>query len=73
MPVPASDMATTPVRRSRGQASIEYTIVVMLVVLVLIVEQDGEPGPIGVVVQTLKDLFNAFSWAISFSNNVTVL
>ena len=71
MRVPANDIPATA-RRSRGQASIEYTIVVMLVVLVLIVEQDGEPGPIGAVVQTLKDLFNAFSWAISFSNNVTV-
>jgi hypothetical protein len=64
----------TGARRSRGQASVEYTIVVMLVVLVLIAEDAaGEPGPIGTVVQVIKDLFNAFSWAISFSNNVTVL
>jgi Flp pilus assembly pilin Flp len=61
-----------PVRpRQFGQATVEYTIVLILVVLVLIAEQDGEPGPIGLVVQTLKDLFQAYSWAISFSNNLT--
>jgi len=57
--------------RQLGQATVEYTIVLILVVLVLIAEQDGEPGPIGLVVQTLKDLFQAYSWAISFSNNLT--
>jgi hypothetical protein len=57
--------------RQLGQATIEYTIVLILVVLVLIAEQDGEPGPVGLVVQTLKDLFQAYSWAISFSNNLT--
>lgn len=57
--------------RQLGQATVEYTMVLVLVVLVLIAEQDGEPGPIGLVVQTLKDLFQAYSWAISFSNNLT--
>lgn len=57
--------------RQFGQATVEYTVVLILVVLVLIAEQDGEPGPIGLVVQTLKDLFQAYSWAISFSNNLT--
>lgn len=66
-------MSPTPRACQRGQASIEYTIVLILVVLVLITEQNGEPGPIGVVVQALRDLYNSYSWAISFSNNLTPL
>jgi hypothetical protein len=68
-------MSRRSTRRARqlGQASVEYTIVLILVVLVLIAEQNGEPGPIGVVVQALRDLFSAYSWAISFSNNLTPL
>lgn len=63
----------TPRALHLGQATVEYTIVLILVVLVLIAEQDGEPGPIGLVVQTLRDLFHAYSWAISFSNTLTPL
>lgn len=59
--------------RQAGQASVEYTLVLILVVLVLIAEQDGEPGPVGLVVQALRDLFHAYSWALSFSNNLTPL
>ncbi|MBX3651702.1 MAG: hypothetical protein KF771_10040 [Burkholderiales bacterium] len=62
--------------RALGQASVEYTIVVMLVVIVLISYED-ESGvvhsAIGDVVQALKDFFGAYSWAISFSNNITPL
>jgi Flp pilus assembly pilin Flp len=60
-------------RAQLGQASVEYTLVLILVVLVLIAEQGGEPGPIGLVVQALRDLFHAYSWAISFSSNLTPL
>ncbi len=56
--------------RQLGQATFEYTMVLILVVLVLIAEQDGEPGPIGLVVQALRDLYQAYSWALSFSNNL---
>jgi uncharacterized protein (UPF0333 family) len=63
-------------RRILGQASIEYTIVVMLVVMILISYTD-ESGvvhsAIGDVVSALKDFFGAYSWAISFSNNITPL
>lgn len=63
-------------RRISGQASIEYTIVVMLVIVVLISYTD-ESGvvhsAIGDVVQALKDFFGAYSWTISFSNNLTPL
>jgi Flp pilus assembly pilin Flp len=62
--------------RALGQASVEYTIVVMLVVIVLISYED-ESGvvhsAIGDVVGALKDFFGAYSWAISFSNNITPL
>ncbi|MBX3664032.1 MAG: hypothetical protein KF804_16405 [Burkholderiales bacterium] len=62
--------------REGGQASVEYTVVVMLVVIVLISYED-ESGvvrsAIGDVVQALKDFFGAYSWAISFSNNITPL
>ncbi len=63
-------------RRYRGQASVEYTVVVMLVVLVLISYDDGSGvvhSAIGDVVTALKDFFGAYSWAISFSNNLTPL
>jgi hypothetical protein len=33
----------------------------------------GEPGPIGLVVQAIRDLFEAYSWALSFSNTLTPL
>lgn len=62
--------------RNRGQASVEYTIVVMLVVVVLISYEDGSGvvhSAIGDVVRALKDFFGAYSWAISFSNNITPL
>jgi hypothetical protein len=65
-------MSRPPVRQS-GQASVEYTLVLILVVLVLIAEQDGDPGPIGLVVQALRDLYHAYSWAISYSTNLTPL
>jgi hypothetical protein len=59
--------------RQIGQASLEYSLVLILVVLVLIAEQGGEPGPIGLVVQAIRDLFEAYSWALSFSNTLTPL
>jgi Flp pilus assembly pilin Flp len=63
-------------QRICGQASVEYTVVVMLVVVVLISYTD-ESGvvhsAIGDVVKALKDFFGAYSWAISFSNNITPL
>ncbi len=67
-----------PGRRARGfgQASVEYTIVVMLVVVVLISYEDDSGAvhsAVGDVVQALKDFFGAYSWAISFSNNITPL
>ncbi len=58
-------------KRQRGQTSIEYTIVVALVVLVLI--EGGDTSPVAEVVKALKDYFGAYSWAISFTNLLTFL
>jgi len=60
-----------PHARQRGQTSIEYTIVVALVVLVLI--EGGDTSPVAEVVKALKDYFGAYSWAISFTNLLTFL
>jgi Flp pilus assembly pilin Flp len=60
-------------RRLRGQASVEYTMVLILVVLVLIAEQNGESGPVTEVVAAIKDVFSAFSYAISLTTNLTPL
>ena len=57
--------------RQRGQTSIEYTIVVALVVLVLI--EVGDSSPVAEVVKALKDYFGAYSWAISCTNLLTFL
>jgi flagellin-like protein len=61
----------SPPRQERGQSSIEYTIVVVLVVLVLI--EGGPNSPVAEVVKALKDYFGAYSWAISFTNLLTFL
>lgn len=63
-------------RRQTGQASVEYTMVVMLVVLVLISYEDDSGvvhSAVGDVAKALKDFFGAYSWAISFSSNITPL
>ncbi|OGA24039.1 MAG: hypothetical protein A3I02_14790 [Betaproteobacteria bacterium RIFCSPLOWO2_02_FULL_67_26] len=57
--------------RQRGQSSVEYTIIVVLVLLVLI--EGGPNSPIAEVVTALKEYFGAYSWAISFSNLLTFL
>lgn len=62
--------ATRPARQ-RGQTSIEYTIVVALVVMVLI--EGGDASPVAEIVKALKDYFGAYSWAISFTNLLTFL
>lgn len=62
--------------RQLGQASVEYTMVVMLVVLVLISYEDDSGvvhSAVGDVAQALKDFFGAYSWAISYSSNITPL
>ncbi|WP_369935832.1 hypothetical protein [Xanthomonas tesorieronis] len=51
-------------RTQRGQSTIEYTVVVMALVIVLI----ANPNVITDVVTALKDLYAAFVYAISASD-----
>ncbi|MBO9873421.1 MULTISPECIES: hypothetical protein [Xanthomonas] len=51
-------------RRQRGQSTIEYTVVVMALVIVLI----AKPDLITEVVTALKELYSAFVYAISVSD-----
>ncbi|MCC4592609.1 hypothetical protein [Xanthomonas sacchari] len=51
-------------RLQRGQSTIEYTVVVMALVIVLI----AKPDVITEVVTTLKELYAAFVYAISVSD-----
>lgn len=54
-----------PARRSQlGQATIEYSVVVMLVVIVLI----ARPSIVDDVVTALKEAYSAFVYAISWSD-----
>ncbi|HWT28688.1 MAG TPA: hypothetical protein VN084_04190 [Methylophilaceae bacterium] len=50
--------------RQTGQATIEYTIVVMLVVIVLV----ARPSVIEEVVTAMKEAYSAFVYAISWSD-----
>lgn len=51
-------------KRQRGQATIEYTVVVMLAVIVLI----AQPNIIDDVVTALKEAYTAFVYALSWSD-----
>jgi len=50
--------------RGRGQASTEYLVVLALCVVVLVVGAVG-PSPVMEVIQSIKDFFAAYSYAIS--------
>jgi Flp pilus assembly pilin Flp len=56
--------------RQRGQASLEYFVVVAFGILVLI--EGGNSSAMAQVVTALKDLFQGYGYAISFSTNLNV-
>jgi len=59
------NMARHPSRKLQtGQATIEYTVVVVLAVIVLI----AQPNIIDDVVTALKEAYTAFVYAISWSD-----
>lgn len=59
------NMTRNPSRkRQAGQATIEYTVVVMLAVIVLI----AQPNIIDDVVTALKEAYTAFVYALSWSD-----
>jgi Flp pilus assembly pilin Flp len=50
--------------RQRGQAAVEYGVVLALTAIVLIVA-DADPAAIDQLLEAMKQFFKAFSWAIS--------
>ena len=57
--------------RQRGQASLEYFVVVAFAILVLI--QGGNSSAIAQVTSTLKQLYEGYAYAISYSTNLNAL
>lgn len=53
-------------RPAAGQAMTEYTIILVLTVIVLIAAA-MDPSPIDALVDALKSAYTAFSYVISFS------
>jgi hypothetical protein len=54
-------------RRAHGQASAEYTVVLALAVLVLVVASLGEDSPVAALAAAVQSAWRAFAYAISFS------
>lgn len=69
---PPPDCRASLRRNGCGQSSIEYIIVLMLVVIVLIDAGSDPASPVAQVVQAIKDVFGGYAWAISFSNNLNL-
>lgn len=61
----------SPQSRQRGQASLEYFIVVAFAILVLI--EGGNSSAIAEVTAALKDLYQGYAYAISYSTNLNAL
>ena len=57
--------------RQRGQASIEYFIVVAFAILVLI--EGGSSSAVSQVTAAIKDLYQGYAYAISYSTNLNAL
>jgi hypothetical protein len=62
-------------RRARqlGQSSMEYTVVVFLAVLVLVVPDANGDVPLVQLANALKRFYNGFAYAVSFSTNIMPL
>ncbi|WP_422013401.1 hypothetical protein [Roseateles sp.] len=61
---PRPRTARTRPSRCRGQAIAEYTVVLMLTTLVLVVAA-AEPAVIDEILDAVKSFFKAFSYALS--------
>lgn len=55
--------ARTPVRYQRGGALVEYTVVVLLLVLVLVAYPDAIPQ----LAKALREVYASFAYALSVS------
>ena len=62
-------------RRARqiGQSSMEYTVVVFLAVLVLVVPDANGDVPLVQLANALKRFYNGFAYAVSFSTTIMPL
>lgn len=62
-------------RRARqlGQSSMEYTVVVFLAVLVLVVPDANGDVPLVQLANAFKRFYNGFAYAVSFSTNIMPL
>lgn len=58
-------------RRQLGQAASEYTIVVFVAAMVLILPDENGDVAIVKLANALKTFYNAFAYAISFSTTIT--
>jgi Flp pilus assembly pilin Flp len=56
----------TPAHTQRGQAAVEYGVVLALTTIVLIVAV-VEPSVIDELLDAIKSFFRAFNWAISLA------
>ncbi len=56
-----------------GQAAIEYTLVVAMAVIILIVPDASGDVVIVKLANAMKAYYNAFAFALSFSNTITPL
>ena len=57
--------------RQRGQTSIEYFVVIAFGILVLI--EGGNASAVSQVVTSLKDLYQGYTYAISYATNLNAL
>ena len=60
-------------RSCGGQAAIEYTLVVALAVIILITPDASGNVVIVQLANAMKAYYNAFAFALSFSNTITPL
>jgi hypothetical protein len=58
-------------RRQLGQAASEYTIVVFVAAMVLLLPDENGDVAIVKLANAMKTFYNAFAYAISFSTTIT--
>lgn len=60
-------------RRQKGQAIVEYLVVVAFSIMVLMIASNSDPSsPIDQVIQAFKSFFGAYAHAISLSNTLNL-
>lgn len=63
----------TRARRQKGQAIVEYLVVVAFSIMVLMIASNSDPtSPIDQVIQAFKSFFGAYAHAISLSSTLNL-